>query len=79
MEPAYWEMRRIAQHIHPNTPESEYAELEISPRPVDPPPVENDPDTPIDPESGNVPLLSPECGRVVARGGWRVLRPPLPV
>lgn len=78
MEPAYWEMRRIAQHVHPNLPELEYATLEVSPRPVLHPPLENDPDRADEPAASEVPLLSLECGRVVERNGWRVLEPVAP-
>ena len=75
MEPAYWEMRRISQNVHPNTPETAYAELEVNPRPVVHPPLENDPDRKDSRLDSEVPLLSLECGRVVERNGWRVLQP----
>ena len=75
MEPAYWEMRRIAQNVPANTPEAEYAELELSPPPVRPLGPETDADAQIPSEEQDVPLLSLECGRVEQRGGWRVLRP----
>ncbi|MCI4339903.1 MAG: hypothetical protein L3K06_00945 [Thermoplasmata archaeon] len=78
MEPAYWAMRRIAQNIPPSLPESEYAALEVTPPPVAHPGSESDPDAPIEAHSAAVPLLSPECGRVVTQGGWRVLRPAVP-
>ena len=78
MEPAYWAMRRVAQNIPPNTPESEYAELELSPPAITHPMFESDPDAPIGAPEGELPLLSLECGRVVVQGGWRTLRPPIP-
>ena len=75
MEPAYWEMRRLAQHVGSTSAESEFARLEELPPPTERPFVEHDPDTPLFPEGAGTPLLSPECGRVVAEGRWRVLRP----
>ena len=78
MEPAYWEMRRIAQNVQPTTPDAEYDRLEVSPLPVSRPPMENDPDAPIYRENGGIAWLSPECGRVIPEGRWRILRPLAP-
>jgi hypothetical protein len=76
MEPAYWQMRRLAQNLPSPTPESEFATLELSTPHSPGPEVRQDPDTPIHVEQGDTPLLDPECGRVTTRGGWRTLRPP---